>query len=117
LTDAAKTGNLVRNWKCASGSTNCIQAGITLTGVNLSGFESIKVSWSGVRGNDAYTFKAGSSQITSTSDTRIVLWPTVFDGTDPVSTCYTWTFSVTRAGVTTSTVGLSTGSICKPAGV
>jgi murein DD-endopeptidase MepM/ murein hydrolase activator NlpD len=117
LASAAKTGALARNYLCASGSATCVQAGITLSGANMLNFNSVRVTWTGSTGNGTYDFPSNSSQITSRTDTSIVIWPTVFDGGDPVGTCYTWTFSVTKGTNTTAAVVLSTGQICRPSGV
>jgi hypothetical protein len=117
LTDAAKTGSLARKFLCPSGASTCVQAGITLTGSALAGFSSVTASWSGVTGSGQHVFAAGDAQIASASDTAIVVWPTVFDGSDAIGTCYTWSFKVTKGAQSTSTLSLSTGQICRPSGV
>lgn len=117
LTDAAKTGNLARKFACPSGASTCVQAGITLSGAALAGFSSVTAYWSGPTGSGQHIFAAGDAQIASASDTAIVVWPTVFDGADAVGTCYTWSFKITKGAQSTSTLGLSTGQICRPSGV
>lgn len=114
LNSASKTGNLGKYYACSSGANTCVQAGITLNGQNMNGFTSVAVKWSGLRGNGSTIISSASGQITSTSDTSIVVWPTVFDSSDPVGTCYTWTFSISKAGFTSSDKSLSTGQICRP---
>lgn len=116
LTNATKTGNLTRRFRCRSGSSSCVQAGITLEGIGLSQFKEIVVSWSGgSNGSDVIPF--GSGMIESASDSTIVVWPSVFDGSDRVGTCYSWSFSIRKNGQQSNTISLSSGQICRPAGV
>jgi surface antigen len=116
ISNAAKTGSLSKRFACSSGATSCVQAGITLTGLNLSNFDYVTVSWNG-RVSGSQNIYASSGQVVSKTATSIELWPTVFDASDPVGTCYTWTFKVVKGSASTSTLSLSTGQVCRPSGV
>lgn len=116
LQSATKTGDLARYYSCASGANQCVQAGITLRGLNFTGFSSVTFSWSG-RSSGSSVFPAGNARIQQITDSSMVVWPTVFDQSDAVGTCYTWTASITKGGTTTPAVTLSSGQICRPSGV